>query len=125
MKIFVDDIRLQPPDFTLYKTAEDFLDFLVNFEGTIDVLSLDHDLGLDVMNGYDLVKKIVELNPKIDKIQFHTSNIVGYKNMYSYLLSAKKADVINNIKEIDCNRYEYIDGEIRYIYQQNKLIYHK
>jgi hypothetical protein len=48
---------------------------------------LDHDLGEDILTGYDFVKMLVEMhiddicNLDAVKIQVHSANPVGAKNM--------------------------------------------
>ena len=46
----------------------------------------------------------------IDIIQFHTDNIVGMKNMYMYLRSAKVAGVIPETTNIIKRKVVCIDG---------------
>lgn len=96
MNIYVDDLRILPKDFDLiFKSAEEFLEWLDNKDNLhIELLSLDHDLGKDLMTGYDLVKVLVERlkNKKLtlSKIKFHTSNPTGHKNMVFYMENANK-----------------------------------
>lgn len=105
MKIFIDDIRTAPSKYDLtFTTGEAFLKYIKkNNIYDFDLISLDHDLGEDVMSGYDLVKKLVELNVQSKNWQFHTDNFVGLKNMALYLKSAEnhgilKTDFINPYK---------------------------
>lgn len=102
IKIFVDDERPIPVGYThLFRDGESFLEWLsLNINENIYLLSLDHDLGDNKIDGYELVKRLVELNPKILKVQFHTSNFEGFKNMGYYLLNAKSSGLIQNIDEI-------------------------
>ena len=104
IKISVDDIRAIPDGYDLlFLNQENFISWRKdNQEITISELSLDHDMGLDYMDGYDLVKYMVDdesmnIN-KIEYIKFHTDNMIGLKNMYCYLESAKKHGAIG--KEI-------------------------
>ena len=96
VKISVDDIRAIPDGYDLlFINPENFISWRKdNPEITISELSLDHDMGLDYMDGYDLVKYMVHEESmninKIEYIQFHTDNMIGLKNMYCYLESAKK-----------------------------------
>ncbi|WP_307976742.1 cyclic-phosphate processing receiver domain-containing protein [uncultured Streptococcus sp.] len=107
LKIFVDDERPYPVGYNkVYRDGESLLMFLrENKDVKISLLSLDHDLGEDKMDGYELVKQLVELNPNISKIRFHTSNIVGFHNMGNYLINAKKAGEATGIKEIVPNKW--------------------
>lgn len=97
MKIFVDDIRVAPNHYDLvFRTGEDFINWLKdNSDKHIDLISLDHDLGEGIMDGYELVKQMVDICFSCCVIQFHTDNITGFLNMYHYLKSANKAGVIN------------------------------
>ena len=72
IKISIDDIRAIPDGYDL---------LFLNPEITISELSLDHDMGLDYMDGYDLVKYMVHEDSmnigSIERIQFHTDNMCG------------------------------------------------
>ena len=95
IKISVDDIRAIPDGYDLlFLNPENFISWRKdNSEIGISELSLDHDMGLDYMDGYYLVKYMVHeysMNiGSIERIQFHTDNMIGLKNMYCYLESAK------------------------------------
>lgn len=96
LNIYVDDLRLVPQEFDLvFRTGEHLLEFLSGedfFE--IDTLSLDHDLGEHLMNGYDLTKEIINLIQEgkitVKKMIFHTANPTGHKNMIKYVENANK-----------------------------------
>lgn len=113
MKVFVDDIRKAPEKYDLvFRNGEDFLKWKEENEDVrIQLLSLDHDLGEYCIDGYDIVKKLVSDHVfNIDIIQFHTDNIVGMKNMYMYLRSAKVAGVIPETTNIIKRKVVCIDG---------------
>lgn len=100
------------------------MDFLRdNPDINISLLSLDHDLGDGKIDGYELVKRLVELNPNIVTVRFHTSNIIGFHNMGNYLVNAKKIGQATGIKEIVPNKWTVLgDGleyEDRYIRLKN------
>ena len=89
MKLFLDDVR-KPPDDTwiLCRTAAKFCRLAHHtIEG--DVLSLDHDLGLDQPTGYEVMtslEKDVALNglwsiEGMPEIKFHSANPVGVADM--------------------------------------------
>lgn len=121
IRIFVDDERPIPVGYTkLFRDGESLLEFLKENNGIkISLLSLDHDLGTDKMDGYEVVKKLVNLNPNITTIRFHTSNIEGFHNMGRYLISAQKSGVIPGIKEIVRNKWTVLgdgtESEERYL----------
>ena len=125
LRIFVDDERPIPVGYNkLFRDGEILLDFLRdNPDINISLLSLDHDLGDDKIDGYELVKRLVELNPNIVTVRFHTSNIIGFHNMGNYLVNAKKIGQATGIKEIVSNKWTVLgDGseyEDRYIRLKN------
>ena len=91
-KLFLDDER-QPLDETWFvvRNPYDFINYIKNF-GCPDVISFDHDLG-QCETGYDLAKWLVEQDleqdgeviPENFKFFVHSANIVGKKNIKSYL----------------------------------------
>lgn len=94
MKVFIDDLRKLPDDFDLlFRSGEDFIHYLIkNPNQHFELISFDHDLGEFNINGYELIKELVnnnEIKFTFDKIQFHTSNIIGFENMWHYLYNAQ------------------------------------
>jgi len=100
--VFLDDLR-EPSYLTthspqrdgdskpwqVYRTAEALIEALPSIlkQGKPVTFSLDHDLGEDILTGYDFVKMIVEMH--IDGIytlddvyiRVHSANPIGAKNM--------------------------------------------
>ena len=113
MKIFVDDIREAPKNYDkVFRTGEAFIEWLkLNPNTPITLLTLDHDLGENVMNGYELVKTFVEMPNHIICLQFHTDNLVGLKNMFYYAKNAKKHEMLPNIRIISPRKFIFIDGK--------------
>ena len=118
VKISVDDIRAIPDGYDLlFLNPENFISWRKdNQEIIISELSLDHDMGLDYMDGYDLVKYMVNdesmnIN-KIEYIQFHTDNMIGLKNMYCYLESAKKHGAIGKEIIVEKEKINLINGKL-------------
>lgn len=111
MKIFLDDLRQKPKHYDLaFLDGKNFMNWLAcNRNTSIELISFDHDLGSDDITGYDVVKYIVEKHIDVKNVQFHTSNMVGFKNMYGYFLSAKKAGIYPDLN-INKNVIECIDG---------------
>lgn len=111
--VYIDDIRPLPQGFDqLFKTGEEFIQYLMDNPHTqIQLASFDHDLGLNVMDGYELIKQLVELNPQIEEYEFHTDNIIGFTNMYHYVLNARKHGVLTHAKTINTNKVKYINGQ--------------
>lgn len=88
MKLYVDDIRIAPEDWTQAWNAREALDILKGREVTH--LSLDHDLGdPGEPTGYDImcfIEMWVYDNEFIlPEITFHTANPVGRANMQACL----------------------------------------
>lgn len=112
MKVFLDDLRFAPTEYDMvFRNAESFLKWLEeNPDQEITKLSLDHDLGEGLMDGYDMVKKMVLLPNKIESIQFHTDNLVGLKNMYYYIKNAIDNGLMVNLKTIRTHKVNTIDG---------------
>lgn len=97
MNLYVDDLRECPIGFVKTTNYKDTIDILSSKQ--INILSLDHDLGLDfdgnlALTGYDIVKYICENNIKIKKIYIHTDNVVGRENMFETLLAAQRRGFI-------------------------------
>lgn len=77
MKLYLDDERHPPYGWALVKSVRNAISFLAN--GTVTDLSLDHDLGVDYENGYDVllwVEEQVFTNPEfpLPNIKIHTAN---------------------------------------------------
>lgn len=114
--IFLDDIRQAPESYgQQFKTGESLIQFLKAIsplpEGMhIDTLSLDHDLGEGVMDGYDVVKQLCELELPIRRIQLHTDNIIGFKNMFYYLRSAQQHGLLSADTVIEPRKVSVVDG---------------
>ena len=117
IKLFLDDERPAPAGFFQYTSGEDLITYMINyplgFAGTVDVLSIDHDLG-DGMSGYVTIKKIVNDYPSIidniDEICIHSNNTVGRENIKQYLINAQENNVISSSLKIYPNYLQYNDG---------------
>jgi hypothetical protein len=103
MKIFLDDERLCPAGYTLFKTAEAVINHLDNyhqaqpgkFVNTVTHLSLDHDLGNNIPTGYAVLvwlEQKVHDDPlfPVPEITIHSANPVGRSNMIRALESIKR-----------------------------------
>ena len=87
IKIYLDDARQCPTNFSLAKNYDECIYLLENNE--ISVLSLDHDLG-EEKTGYDVCKQLIEMfldSPERwpQEIYLHTDNPVGRDNMFQLL----------------------------------------
>ena len=87
MKIFVDDTRTRPDGFNaLVHSVNEAIAFIEECEKkgmTIDLISLDHDLGEYAKDGGDAINLLDYLveNEKFYPITFHTANPKGRENM--------------------------------------------
>ena len=76
MKVFLDDLREPPKGWEWSQSAHWCIKLLENND--VDEISLDHDLGLDDQNGYDVLlwieEQVVTKNYTSPKIHLHTSN---------------------------------------------------
>ncbi|MDS0527139.1 hypothetical protein NNC19_15720 [Clostridium sp. SHJSY1] len=102
INLYLDDLRDCPEDFVVARNMEQALYYLENDEYEVEILSLDHDLGIDgegklLSSGYDLVKYFCENGLRANSIYLHTDNPVGRDNMYYTLLAAKRRRFINSI----------------------------
>lgn len=90
--VYLDDLRDCPEGFVVARSVEAAISLLEG--GYVNILSLDHDLGLDAngnlaKTGYDLVKYLCEHGLRADKIYIHTDNPVGRENMFQTLKAAQ------------------------------------
>lgn len=111
VNIFLDDIRLAPGHYDyVCKTAEELLALIKAVPSlSIGTLSLDHDLGEGVKDGYDFVKAFSTMDVPVNRIQFHTDNMIGFKNMYMYLANAQQHGLISEQTTIDCRKISVVD----------------
>lgn len=107
INLYVDDIRRCPDGFVVARNYDKAIQLLKT--SAINILSLDHDLGIDdngvEKNGYDIVKYVCEHGISPKKIYIHTDNVVGRDNMYYTLIGAKNRGFIKKSTEIYRNGY--------------------
>ena len=112
INLYVDDIRRCPDGFVVARNYDEAIELLNN--NTINILSLDHDLGIDERgvekNGYDIVKYICEHGISPKKIYIHTDNVVGRDNMYCTLIGARNRGFIES--GTDIYRHGYVKNSI-------------
>lgn len=89
--VYLDDWRRCPEGFVLAKNAEECL-LLLEHED-VDILSLDHDLGIHEPTGTDLVKEMVRRGLYAKRIYLHTSSFAGRQRMYEMLYANKPEEV--------------------------------
>jgi len=93
MKLWLDDLRTPPDEsWTWVKTSQEAMEMLDT--GSIVEISLDHDLGSDLWNGYTVACHIENLahhaGIKPPKWKIHSANPVGAENIARALESADK-----------------------------------
>lgn len=91
INVYLDDWRRCPEGFVLAKNAEECLLLLEHEE--VDILSLDHDLGIHEATGTDLVMEMVQRGLYAKRIFLHTSSLIGRQRMYELLYLNKPEDV--------------------------------
>lgn len=85
-KIWLDDVRKAPSGWIHIETVEELIPFFEKNYNKIKEMSLDHDLGEDVMSGYEFITWLEEKvftgkYKNIPKIKIHSANPVGRKKM--------------------------------------------
>lgn len=112
VNLYVDDLRRYPDGFIIARNYDEAIEVLNTYK--VNILSLDHDLGLDEngneKNGYDIVKYMCENGISPRKIYIHTDNVVGRNNMYHTLVGARNRGFIE--ENIDIYNYGYIENRI-------------
>lgn len=91
INVYLDDMRPCPKGFVLARNASECIALLEDCE--IDILSLDHDLGLDEPTGYDVAKYMVERGLFARNIYLHSSSAIGRSKMFQLLYKHKPEGV--------------------------------
>ena len=81
--VYLDDCRRCPEGFVHAKNAEECI--LLLAEETVDVLSLDYDLGWGEPTGLEVARFIAESGRYPRRIYLHTSSASGRMHMYALL----------------------------------------
>jgi hypothetical protein len=90
--MYLDDIRDPKKEgFVVIRSAEAAIEYIENY-GMPVYISFDHDLGEDIMSGYDFAKWLVDscldkklIFPKKFAFNVHSANPVGAKNIEGIL----------------------------------------
>lgn len=90
--VYMDDLRPKPRGFVLARSGAECLQLLEECE--VDLLSLDHDMGWDQPNGFEIVKEIVRRRLYPREIYLHSSSSLGRMNMYQHLYRYKPEHVM-------------------------------
>jgi len=90
MKIFLDDCRQEPSGWTRTHQVDETIGLLVKCQErgeTVEVVSLDNDLGADVLEGrkvLDWLEEMKHFNPDFNlpkKVVVHSANPVARQRM--------------------------------------------
>lgn len=105
MKIYLDDERFAPEGWDLIRHPGDCIALINEAWGEVEELSLDHDLGPDVMTGYDVLcwieEQIVVHNRPPFPVSLHTANPIGRQRMNLVLVSLNdKVEWYRNQQEV-------------------------
>lgn len=109
INVFLDDLRACPAGFVLARTAEDCITLMENNE--VAILSLDHDLGWDSMNGSDLAHALVARGLYADEIFLHSSSMAGRENMYGIFMQQKPGHVKVSMQPVPNERLMVIGNQ--------------
>lgn len=83
IKLYIDDIRVPPSDWVLIRKIPEAINFIIEHENEIEVISLDHDAGQYAINGHDYIYILdwLEETGRSYPIHIHSMNVVGVQNM--------------------------------------------
>lgn len=91
INLYMDDLRSCPQGFVLARSGEECVQLLQDVK--VHILSLDHNLDWDKMDGYEVAKFMVDHQIYADEIYLHSSNPVGRERMYHLLKGNKPKNV--------------------------------
>lgn len=98
VNLYLDDDlinRPTPTSFKRFTSGEELLAYLDQHPDVqIDSISLDNDLGQGKIEGYDLVKELINRQVVAKRYLIHTANIIAQQNMISYLAQAMRCKLI-------------------------------
>lgn len=98
INVFLDDLRSAPPGFVLARTANEAVRLLSS--NSVDVLSLDYDLGWDQPTGYEVAKFMVEHRLFPRHVIIHSANPFGRARMYRLLSRFKPKGMTIDIRPL-------------------------
>lgn len=111
IKVWLDDERPASLGWYHFYTAESMIAFFEAYKGeyNIDYITLDNDLGDNALEGYDAVKKLVDLGVSAKWWNIHSENVIAVDNMHAYLSNAMFHDRIKTD-----NMYNYLSSAMYY-----------
>lgn len=91
MRVYLDDIRMEPKGWVRAYTAEEAIDLLKT--GKVEALSLDHDLGA-AKTGYDVLlwieEQVYTAGFTSPSLTIHSANPVGVQKMKQAIESIER-----------------------------------
>jgi hypothetical protein len=95
MKIWLDDVRPAPSGWIHIETVEELIPFFEKNYKKVSYMSLDHDLGDNIMSGYDFITWLEQRIftgkfKSIPDIKIHSANPVGKRKMLQGLNSMRR-----------------------------------
>lgn len=83
IKLYIDDVRTPPKDWVVIRKIPDAINFIIEHEDEIEVISLDHDAGQYAINSHDYIYILdwLEETGRRYPIHIHSMNAVGRDNM--------------------------------------------
>ncbi|RKN84642.1 cyclic-phosphate processing receiver domain-containing protein [Paenibacillus ginsengarvi] len=92
INVYLDDLRPCPKGYKYVQTADECIKLIS--KNSVNVLSLDHDLGFGKPSGYEVVKYMVQNRTYPKKIVIHSANPFGRFRMLRLLIKHKPRKVI-------------------------------
>lgn len=85
-KIWLDDERYPPSGWWWRTSWDKLLKLLIDKQRRPDVISFDHDLGLNEPSGHDILKCLAMTFPEYypARVEVHSANPVGAENIRAY-----------------------------------------
>ncbi|MBQ0041548.1 MAG: hypothetical protein KBS56_05915 [Clostridiales bacterium] len=87
MILYLDDYR-RPPTGPEYASADNYSDFIMlldKYNGNIEMVDLDYDLGYDsTWSGLDVLRYMKKFDVKCERINIHSTHPTGRSMMMQY-----------------------------------------
>ena len=83
IKLYIDDVRTPQEDWTVIRKIPNAINFIIEHEDEIEVISLDHDAAQYTINGHDYVYILnwLEETGRNYPIHIHSMNPYGAQRM--------------------------------------------
>lgn len=98
MKVFMDDMRCSESGFVLVRSVDEAIQLVR--ENSVEVLSLDYNMGFKKKNGLDFVEQFCKEGFFVPNIVIHSNDIIGARKMLEYFDRAKEEGLIREDIEI-------------------------